>query len=357
MVTCRLMYKILKVIFIPLFYTSNIQAQDTTFQCNPWAQQNFGPYLIENNVWGQGDINNYSQCIYTTTDSVFGWNWDWPNTGTNVKAYPEIIFGKKPWSSASTNNALPIMLDDIETFEVNFTIESEASGNCNLAFEFWVTSDSMSNENEITTEVMIWTSNSLLQPAGNQIAVVFVDGYYYNLFQADFDNWLYYAFVSNEDQFNGSLNIHNFINYMVSIGYLDPNEYLASFELGNEIVYGSGQTNIHHYSINVNETLDAISNKTKEEGSFFVYNPVPNPFNPVTIIRYKLTEQAFVKVTIYDVLGKVINTLVNKYQNVGYKSVEWNGRDNKGKLVSAGAYLYSIEAGSFKEIKKMIFLQ
>ena len=70
-------------------------AQDTLFQCNPWEEYSFGAYLLQNNTWGQGDITDFSQCIFTTSDSIFGWNWDWPNIGNNVKAYPEIIFGKK----------------------------------------------------------------------------------------------------------------------------------------------------------------------------------------------------------------------------------------------------------------------
>ena len=124
---------------------------------------------------------DFSQCIFTTSDSIFGWNWDWPNIGNNVKAYPEIIFGKKPWSSSSTNNLLPIALGRVENFEVEFDIQTEANGNYNSAFEFWITEDSLSNENGITTEVMIWTSNSFLHPAGNQISIVYVDGYFSNV--------------------------------------------------------------------------------------------------------------------------------------------------------------------------------
>ena len=346
----------LKIIFLLISSISFVQTQDTTFQCNPWVLQPFGSYLIENNVWGQGNINNFSQCIYTTTDSVFGWNWDWPSIGTNVKAYPEIIFGKKPWSSNSTNNVLPIMIDNIETFEVSFDIQTEANGYYNLAFEFWVTADSLSNENEITTEVMIWTSNSLLQPAGEQISIVFVDGYYYNLYKADFDNWIYYAFVSDVDQYNSTLNIHNFINYMISTGHLNPNEYLGSFEFGNEIVYGVGQTNINHYSISVNQTLGILKQNKIKKDYLLVYNPTPNPFNPVTTLRYDLTEDSFVNITIYDMLGNVVNNLVNANQSSGYKSIQWNATNNQGSPASAGLYLYTIQAGEFRQTKKMVLL-
>ena len=204
-------------------------SQDTSFYCDPWAQEPYGDYLIENNVWGQGTINEFSQCIFTTNDSSFGWTWDWPDVGYNVKAYPEIIFGKKPWSANSTTNELPLKIGNVESFKVNFDLNIEASGNYNLAFEFWVTEDSISNQDQITNEVMIWTANSLLQPAGEQISVFFSDGYYYDLFRAEFNDWKYYAFVSQTDQQEGTLNVHNFINYMVATGYLNPNEYMASF--------------------------------------------------------------------------------------------------------------------------------
>ena len=88
---------------------------------------------------------------------------------------------------------------------MNFDLTIEASGNYNLAFEFWVTEDSMSSQDQITNEVMIWTANSLLQPAGEQIAVFFSNGYYYDLYRAEFDDWIYYAFVSQIDQYERTL--------------------------------------------------------------------------------------------------------------------------------------------------------
>jgi flagellar hook assembly protein FlgD len=56
-------------------------------------------------------------------------------------------------------------------------------------------------------------------------------------------------------------------------------------------------------------------------------------------------------------LGNVVNNLVNTKQSSGYKSVQWNATDNLGQPVSAGVYLYSIEAGGFRQTKKMILLK
>ena len=83
----------------------------------------------------------------------------------------------------------------------------------------------------------------------------------------------------------------------------------------------------------------------------------PNPFNPSTTLQYDLPNDEFVNITIYDMLGNVINNLVHDNQNSGYKSVQWNATNNQGQQVSAGVYLYSIEAGEFRQTKKMILLK
>jgi len=74
-------------------------------------------------------------------------------------------------------------------------------------------------------------------------------------------------------------------------------------------------------------------------------------------LKYDLPEDSFVDITVYDMLGNVVNNLVNTYQSPGYKSVRWNATNNQGELVSAGVYLYSIQAGEFRQAKKMILLK
>mgnify|MGYP002822589393 CR=1 FL=1 len=56
-------------------------------------------------------------------------------------------------------------------------------------------------------------------------------------------------------------------------------------------------------------------------------------------------------------MGEVVKTLIEEYQNPGYKSVQWDATNNRGYPVSAGVYLYNIEAGNFRQTKKMIFLK
>jgi len=83
----------------------------------------------------------------------------------------------------------------------------------------------------------------------------------------------------------------------------------------------------------------------------------PNPFNPSTQIRYALPEQSQVVLTVYDMLGRKVRTLVNGVQDAGYRTVMWNATSDMGTPVSAGMYIYTIRANEFYQVKKMILLK
>ena len=92
-------------------------------------------------------------------------------------------------------------------------------------------------------------------------------------------------------------------------------------------------------------------------GQYSLHQNYPNPFNPVTTLRYDLPEQANVNITIYDILGREVKTLINQTQDAGFKSVIWDPTNDYGKPVSAGVYLYKIRAGKFVQTRKMVLLK
>ena len=102
---------------------------------------------------------------------------------------------------------------------------------------------------------------------------------------------------------------------------------------------------------------EELSIKNNILNKFNIYQNYPNPFNPVTTLRYDLPEDGFVNITIYDMIGNVINKVVNEVQNSGYKSIQWDATNTQGQSVSAGVYFYTIEAGDFRQTKKMILLK
>tara|TARA_B100000949_G_scaffold232898_1_gene248130 strand:- start:9 stop:1679 length:1671 start_codon:yes stop_codon:yes gene_type:complete len=104
-------------------------------------------------------------------------------------------------------------------------------------------------------------------------------------------------------------------------------------------------------------TLDIYGQESLSVTDYKVHNNYPNPFNPVTTLRYDLPEDLFVSITVYDMLGNVVSNLVNKDENSGYKSVQWNAINDKGQPVSAGVYLYTIQGGDFRQTRKMVLLK
>ncbi|UCH62148.1 MAG: carboxypeptidase regulatory-like domain-containing protein [Fidelibacterota bacterium] len=84
----------------------------------------------------------------------------------------------------------------------------------------------------------------------------------------------------------------------------------------------------------------------------------PNPFNPSTTITYQLPEAGHVNLQVYDLTGKVVNTLVGEYQPAGYHQVLWNGKDHKGAPMATGVYFYRIVAGKgYAETRKMVLMK
>jgi len=84
----------------------------------------------------------------------------------------------------------------------------------------------------------------------------------------------------------------------------------------------------------------------------------PNPFNPETSIRYNLPAASQVKLEIFDVLGRKVRTLVNGEQkNAGYHSTLWNGRDDSGRQVASGVYIYRIVSDQQSLSRKMILMK
>jgi len=83
----------------------------------------------------------------------------------------------------------------------------------------------------------------------------------------------------------------------------------------------------------------------------------PNPFNPTTAISYSLAEAGLVKLTVYNVLGQKIKMLVDKIQLAGSHTITWDGSDMNGRAVAGGVYFYDIHAGTFTQVKKMLYMK
>ena len=105
--------------------------------------------------------------------------------------------------------------------------------------------------------------------------------------------------------------------------------------------------------------LEELSNDIKNNIPlhFTLHQNYPNPFNPTTQIRYDLPQDALVSISIYDVMGRMIKSLSNANQTAGYHSLQWDATNDMGESVSAGMYIYTIQAGEYRSTKKMVLLK
>ena len=91
---------------------------------------------------------------------------------------------------------------------------------------------------------------------------------------------------------------------------------------------------------------------------FALANNYPNPFNPATTIKYALPQASDVELTVYNVVGQAVRTLVAEHQSAGRYVVEWDATNDSGHSLSSGMYFYRLQAGGeFREVKKMLLLK
>ena len=220
-------------------------------------------FVYTNNMWGKGEITDYEQCLLKCVDgagTVYGWRWRWPLGNSNVKAYPEVIFGHKPLGHPPvppTVSDLPKRISDINRLQVSYDVEMTARGLYNLAFEMWVTSDNPPTTDNITHEIMIWVDRTIA-PATSDflVAEVEIDGVTYDLYYVVSGNPAagqdrYIAFSSRIRQLSGTLDFRKFLDYLIAHDYLPTDQYVTSVELGNEVIEGVGETWLKRYHINV----------------------------------------------------------------------------------------------------------
>lgn len=140
----------------------------------------------------------------------------------------------------------------------------------------------------------------------------------------------------------------------------------STYALGDSILSITG---IHHESFankkieprsnaDVVRKTTAVNNNPSQPAFTFELAPnYPNPFNPETTIRYQVARSVKVNITIYNVLGQKVRTLLDASKPAGAHRVVWNGKDERGMSLPTGMYFYKMRAGEFVQVRKMLLLQ
>jgi hypothetical protein len=231
--------------------------------CQDWATFKAQRIELNNNTWGKQDIKDYEQCIYQNLNNPLhmGWRWKWPQHQSGVKAYPSLMYGYKPWNRHSTTRTLPLQLKQLDSLKVSFSAEMKYQGAVNLLLEAWLTDSATPEPYDRTSEIAIhlmqhqWPGQGgdyyESVTIGNRTYAVYIN--HQMKVPGDSHTWSYLSFVNTgKPIYKGEINLKEFVDYLLEKKMIIDSEYLTSVELGNEIDYGEGESNIRYFHVRVN---------------------------------------------------------------------------------------------------------
>ena len=108
---------------------------------------------------------------------------------------------------------------------------------------------------------------------------------------------------------------------------------------------------------NSSSILNILNEPTAVPQEFELSHNYPNPFNDQTVIQFFLPEEAQIRITVYDILGREIIILSDKTLVAGTYAIRWDGRDKIGLKVPTGIYFYRFYTYAFTDVRKMIYLK
>jgi hypothetical protein len=108
-------------------------------------------------------------------------------------------------------------------------------------------------------------------------------------------------------------------------------------------VYSAGSASVSEHHVNL------LGNELRQNE--------PNPFNPITTIKFTLSNPSSTRLQIFDASGRLVRTLLDQQMTSGVHGVPWNGLDDAGRPVGAGTYFYRLKAGAFEQSRRMTILK
>lgn len=237
-----------------------VKPATATVTCERFASVPTERGILYNNVWNAGAAGSFQwgQCIEQKPESkdIKGWSWHWPNSGSQIFAYPQIKVGSSPWDPLpKLDKRFPVRLDSLKSLVISHEIDAQAQGEHNVATTLWLTSTDQigdsPNRKIIVGEVMFWTyaTPGHMSPAGRQVATIEEGGQRWSVWVSEHwgdasgqnDNrWAYVTFKRDAGGFKASFDAVDLLRNK-AIAHLGlSSSYVADVELGSEIMRGDG---------------------------------------------------------------------------------------------------------------------
>ncbi len=242
-----------------------------TSEVNAGVQRADVQGILNNNVWNHKATElAWSQCLLSRQHegvTQVGWAWAWPVKQEVIFAQPQIKVGASPWQpKPSMNERFPSKIKDLKSLQLGFDVETQSSGNFNLAATLWLTREAVTGDqpqpNLIATEVMVWpfATPGQSRPGGKRVDLIAIDDQKWEVWHeknwvdvsGENDNkWSFLAFRAQKSSLKGDIDLLSLLNYAVDKGLIDKNHFVADLELGNEVMSGQGNTWVRRFQVNI----------------------------------------------------------------------------------------------------------
>jgi hypothetical protein len=234
----------------------------------------FNGYNVSTNQWnvvGKTLPFKFTECASgqnVANGISASWNWslpqaDWrfPESATNtagyVKAFPEIIYGRQLYGATTNNSKLPAPIKDVNLI-ANYDIDIQTDGIDQLFLQGTYIETKDSNKWRMSVTVMLRPTKVCMDECGNPhkyVETVQIDGItYYVYVQDEYDevekvSRYNVELLVKENHLRNRMNIKSINDYLISKGWLNKDHFMSAIELGSEIISGTGQVNVKHFSI------------------------------------------------------------------------------------------------------------
>jgi Glycosyl hydrolase family 12 len=238
-----------------------------TSDCVDYSITTQGPYQYQNNTWAQDKAKGpFEQCVVSRKiagKTQLGWTWNWPGYDKLGFGEPEIIFGWKPWADHSTTPLLPLRISDVRQLTVRYAVATAHTGKVALSLSLFVTDSSQAtapNPRAIVDEIVVWLDYPEDEsPVGTRAAELEVAGVGYEVWhtpnqggRGDGMGWDLYYFKGPNQQLHGALQVQPFLDALLKKNLINGDRFVASVQLGNELMSGSGTTWVQDFGVVLN---------------------------------------------------------------------------------------------------------